>query len=214
MAQLAAAPSGYDLEHLPLAQSKDQDTSGVFDAVSEEEWGTVGDPDVSLVLERRDHRAFAAAAAELLHDAPFGRIASGRPGQACGGLHPLPSLLADDISDLAHRFAALMRVDNVRARLEAITTNSCRKIHADVTDLRLITTYAGPATQVLRRGAQPAEANLWSMRPGWVGLFKGRRFGPSHEVCFHRSPPAGDLGEKRLVLVIDTPQFPVEGVGP
>jgi hypothetical protein len=40
---------------------------------------------------------------------------------------------------------------------------------------------------------------------GWVGLFKGRTYAPDHPPCFHRSPPVGDTGEKRLMLVIDTP---------
>ena len=212
MQQLAAARGYNEDGGLRLAQVTSHEAADIGNAVSEGEWNTVNDPQVSLVLERRDDRNLLPAAIELLQDAPFDLFADGRPGQAIRGLGPLPSLLAEDISDLARRFAALRRVDHVRIRLEAITTNACRKIHADVTDLRLITTYAGPATQVLRQGAEPIEANLWSMQPGWVGLFKGRIFGEGHAVCLHRSPPAGDLGEKRLLLVIDTPQFPADGV--
>ncbi len=33
----------------------------------------------------------------------------------------------------------------------------------------------------------------------------GQFAGNGHAPCFHRSPPAADLSEKRLVLVIDTP---------
>ena len=36
-------------------------------------------------------------------------------------------------------------------------------------------------------------------------LLKGCTYHSDHPACYHRSPPAGDMGEKRLVLVIDTP---------
>ncbi|TIX51676.1 DUF1826 domain-containing protein [Alteraurantiacibacter aquimixticola] len=178
-------------------------------ALASNAWEAIRDADQSLLVERRDNARLRSAAEDLLAEAPFDRVASGRPGQASVALAPLPAVLADDIADLAYRFAALMGVDEVRLRLEGITTNACRKIHADVTDVRLITTYAGPATQVLRQGADPTKANLWSMQPGWIGLFKGRLFAEGHEPCFHRSPPAGDLCVRRLILVIDTPAFPV-----
>ena len=38
-----------------------------------------------------------------------------------------------------------------------------------------------------------------------VALFKGHEFGAGHKPCLHRSPPIEDSGERRLVLVIDTP---------
>ncbi|OBX17872.1 hypothetical protein A9995_14525 [Erythrobacter sp. QSSC1-22B] len=100
-----------------------------------------------------------------------------------------------------------MHAGAVRIRLELVVTNSCRKIHSDYTDLRLITTYAGPGTQVLPMGAEKLESNLWSVPAGWVGLFKGRLFGEGHSACLHRSPPAADLRVRRLVLVIDTPSL-------
>lgn len=170
-------------------------------------WTTIRDRNLALVVQKRWQGWLAVEADRMLDLAPFERNGVGSVAQACAELGPLPSLLAEDIAQLAGQFADLMSVESIRIRLELVTGNSCRKIHADYTDLRLITTYAGPATQVLPLGEEPEPDRLWSMQPGWVGLFKGRLFGEEHPVCLHRSPPAGDLGEKRLVLVVDTSSF-------
>lgn len=122
----------------------------------------------------------------------------------------LPKALRDDILALARRFAAFMQIDAVRLRLEAVTTNACRRIHADYADLRLITTYHGRGTDYLPNGAEQAENNLLRMPTGHIGLFKGRLFADQHEPCLHRSPPIEGTGEVRLVLVIDTPQLPID----
>jgi hypothetical protein len=89
-------------------------------------------------------------------------------------------------------------------RLEGITTDACRRIHADYTDLRLITTYAGPGTDYLPRFATPNEGNLQRLATGDIGLFKGRLHAAGHEPCLHRSPPIAGTGAARLVLVIDS----------
>jgi hypothetical protein len=124
---------------------------------------------------------------------------------AVQALGQIPLELRADIHDLATRFAALMGVPTVRIRLEAINTNACRRVHADYTDLRLISTYWGPGTEYVPAGQEPPDAGLVRLAAGHVALFKGRLFGDGHAPCFHRSPPAGDTGERRLVLVIDTP---------
>jgi hypothetical protein len=119
----------------------------------------------------------------------------------------LPDELLADVETLARRFAAVMSIETVKVRVERTDSNACRKVHADFTDVRLITTYAGPGTDVAPHAtdADRSDCCLERVPTGWIGLFKGRIYGADHRPCFHRSPPAGDLGEKRLVLVIDTP---------
>ncbi|OBX19455.1 hypothetical protein A9995_06780 [Erythrobacter sp. QSSC1-22B] len=168
-------------------------------------WDGLDSPERALALEIRDVAHLARATDRLFDRDPFEWIGAGTPAEAVAALGILPPPLATDILDLATRFDDLMKAGGVRIRLALVVTNSCRKIHSDYTDLRLITTYSGPGTQVLPMGAEKAEANLWSMATGWIGLFKGRLFREGHSACLHRSPPAGDLGVRRLVLVIDTP---------
>lgn len=173
---------------------------------NERRWRRAHDePGTALTLEDRDISHLEWSIGYVSNQPPFARLGSGTPSKAVAALGFLPPVLAADILDLATQFDDLMRRGGVRIRLEIVTTNSCRKIHSDYTDLRLITTYSGPGTQVLPMDAEKDEANLWSIPTGWVGLFKGRLFGEGHAPCFHRSPPAGDLGVRRLVLVIDTP---------
>lgn len=103
------------------------------------------------------------------------------------------------------RYRTLMQVDHLRFRLEGITSNACWKIHADYTDIRLITTYEGPTTQYIPVGAPTDEAYLREVPLGAIALFKGRNYAEGHAPCFHRSPPAADMNARRLILVIDTP---------
>jgi Protein of unknown function (DUF1826) len=193
-----------------LLEPQVPEVSGLGLAADGRQWSMIDDLDLSLVVEPRVLHAHAFGLDDLLALAPFERVGTGTPRAACEALGPIAPELAEDIMALAARFAAVMGVTQVRIRLEAITTNACRKIHADCTDVRLITTYAGHGTQVVPPGQEAIEQNLWSMPPGWIGLFKGRDFAVGHLPCLHRSPPVGDLGERRLVLVIDTPQFPTQ----
>lgn len=117
--------------------------------------------------------------------------------------------LATDILDLANRFAAVMRLNEVEIRLEHITTNACKKFHGDYVTARLICTYVGPGTQWLDstdaedcRCGKPH--SIQQMNAGDVGLFKGRIWSETHPAI-HRSPPIEALGEERLVLVINPP---------
>ena len=168
-------------------------------------WHAIHEAGCPLVIEPREPGSLAAAARSLLPSAPFDWRGSGLVDEAVAGLGDIPAALEADIAQLAGRFADLMRVAEIRIRLEGVTTNACRKIHADSIDARLITTYAGPGTEYVPIGMPAEEASLQGIATGWVGLFKGRRFHPEHPFCLHRSPPAGDMGLRRLVLVIDTP---------
>jgi len=111
-------------------------------------------------------------------------------------------LLCADIAALATRHAALLGERRVRIRLEVVETDACRKFHADFVTVRTITTYHGRGTQWQRVDEADDQA-IDEMRPGTVGLFKGRLLQPEPSVL-HRSPPIADSGQSRLVLVIDS----------
>ncbi|WP_417613366.1 DUF1826 domain-containing protein [Parasphingorhabdus sp.] len=115
--------------------------------------------------------------------------------------------LQNDIESLAHGFADIMKTDVVEIRLEHVTTNACKKFHADYVTARLITTYSGQGTQWLD-GDDGADCgcgephHIQQMRAGDVALFKGRLWS-SDAPAIHRSPPIEGTGEERLMLVIN-----------
>jgi hypothetical protein len=168
-------------------------------------WEHIHAPDCPLIVEARSAVPFASAAETLLGDAPFGRRSAGTIEQALAEYADLAPILRQDIGQLAHRFASLMATSRIRIRLEAITGNACKKVHADYTDLRLITTYAGPGSEYVPFGRPAEEAHLQQIATGHIGLFKGKLFAADHTPCFHRSPRIEGTGKARLVLVIDTP---------
>lgn len=115
--------------------------------------------------------------------------------------------LIADVADLAELYCSIMRLDELEVRLEVVTTDSCRKFHADYVGARLITTYVGAGTQWIDQadasrvseGLEPMRIN--SLSTGDVGLFKGKL--GTHHPAVHRSPPIGDTGQKRLLLVFN-----------
>ena len=118
--------------------------------------------------------------------------------------------LVEDVSNLARRFAALLKLESVELRLEIVTGDACRKWHADYVSARLITTYHGCGTQWIdgpdaarvKQGLEPLCAR--SLRAGDVGIFKGRV--ASETPAIHRSPPISKTGERRLLLVLNPPE--------
>jgi len=166
-------------------------------------WQKIHDPDCSILIEARSSPLNEGEIAKLLTGAPYSMRAQGDYAAVMQTLRGLPNALQVDIAQLAERFMALMQADNVRVRFEAVTSNACRKMHADFTDLRLITSYAGPGTQFAPHGK--GDCCSEDVPTGAIALFKGKLFGSGHTPCFHRSPPIEGTGEERLVLVIDTP---------
>lgn len=175
-----------------------------------DQWAQIHDRDCPLHLEPRDPPLSAATLAAMLALEPQMRRYEGEPAGVRDAFADLPGDLVADVAALGHRFAQVMNVATVRVRIERTDSNACRKVHADVTDVRLITTYAGPGTDVAPHASEEDRSDccLERVPTGWIGLFKGRTYHPDHRACYHRSPPAGDMGEKRLVLVIDTPAGP------
>ena len=172
-----------------------------------DDWARIHERDCPLHLDKRAPPLSDTTLAELLAMAPFGRRYEGPLAGLGAHLADVPDDLAEDVVALASHFANVMAVDAVRVRIERVDSNACKKVHADFTDVRLITTYAGPGTDVAPHGSEDGGVDCCIERipTGWVGLFKGRNYGHGHPPCFHRSPPVGDTGEKRLMLVIDTP---------
>jgi hypothetical protein len=128
---------------------------------------------------------------------------AGSPADLQAALRHLPPGLAADIHSLVCRFAALTRSATVRLRLEAVEGDACRRYHADYTDIRLVTTYAGPGTDIRQTPAE--DAPVTRIGTGDIALFKGKLFPGNPPVLLHRSPPIEGTGERRVVLVLDTP---------
>ncbi len=118
-------------------------------------------------------------------------------------------LLIDDISALAEVFADLMRAPYLRLRLQAVTTNACRRFHIDAITARLVCTYRGQGTQygVSTDGQDPAR--VFSVATGAPILLRGTLWPPRPASgLLHRSPPIEGTGETRLVLVLDAVNEP------
>ncbi|MEP3453650.1 DUF1826 domain-containing protein [Tateyamaria sp.] len=118
--------------------------------------------------------------------------------------------LIADISNLAHCFVALMGARYLRLRLQAVTTNACRRFHLDAISGRLVCTYRGTGTQygTSDQGGDPVQVS--TVPTGDPILLRGTLWpaDPSSGLL-HRSPPIEGTGETRLVLVLD-PIFDLE----
>jgi len=182
------------------------------------------DPAILQDIRREDcnlaiwQRALAVDFAPMLHGTPqdirceaardevpevlVGQLAA--HGFAASHLH---DALASDVGTLAQHFCAALGLARLEIRLEVVTTDSCRKFHADYVSARLITTYVGPGTdwldtrdaEAVARGEEPSQINR--MASGDVGLFKGKL--ATSYPAIHRSPPISQSGETRLLLVLN-----------
>jgi len=125
------------------------------------------------------------------------------------------TLFRSDLQWLAEAFACLTGAQRIGLRLRSLDKAMCPRFHVDHVPLRLVTTYAGPASQWLEEwamararlgdaAAEPASrAEIRQMAAGDVGLFKGEKWaGNLGSGIIHRSPlPAP--GERRLLLTLD-----------
>jgi hypothetical protein len=170
-------------------------------ASPETDWRTVLATSVPVLVLARAAPIDPAAALAVVEGSS--RLA-GTPDELKAALGNLPPALAADIDHLVRRFAALAGKPAVRLRLEAVDGDACRKFHADYTDLRLVTTYAGPGTEIRETPAD--DAPVTRIRAGDIALFKGKLFPGEPPVLLHRSPPIDGTGERRIVLVLDTPE--------
>ncbi|MFG5382647.1 DUF1826 domain-containing protein [Yoonia sp. R2-816] len=121
--------------------------------------------------------------------------------------------LIGDVSALAEIFAELKNTPYLRLRLQAVTTNACRKFHIDAITARLVCTYRGPGTQygISTDGQDPAR--VFSVATGAPILLRGTLW-PEKPASgmLHRSPPIEGTGTTRLVLVLDAVDSPEDDI--
>lgn len=124
--------------------------------------------------------------------------------------------LCDDIVELVEMFSDLFGCSRVGLRFTTLEKPMCPRFHVDRLGCRLITTYAGVATEWLphayvdraRLAGQEAglcarEQDIQRLDPGDVALLKGEGWeGNEGRGIVHRSP-AMPAGEKRLMLTLD-----------
>lgn len=135
--------------------------------------------------------------------------------------------LQGELSRWTALFCALVGRGRCKVTLASVWTDSCRKFHADFVALRMLCTFAGPATEFVddahvRRDVELdtsrsieaiALANAQmvvapsSVRQASVGdllFLKGELWpGNRGRGAMHRSPPIERSSDKRLLLVLD-----------
>lgn len=121
--------------------------------------------------------------------------------------------LQKDIVGLADIFSDLMNARYLRLRLDAVTTNACRKFHIDAVTARLVCTYRGTGTQygISTEGHEPRR--VFTTQTGAPIVLRGTLWPaePSSGLL-HRSPPIEGTGETRLVLVLDPVDDPEDEI--
>jgi len=121
--------------------------------------------------------------------------------------------LIDDVTALAETFAKLMSVQWLRLRLDAVTTNACRKFHIDAVSARLVCTYRGTGTQYGITANRSDPERVFTVPTGAPLVLRGTLWPAKPESgLLHRSPPIEGTGETRLVLVLDPLNDPNDAV--
>lgn len=121
-----------------------------------------------------------------------------------------------DVHFLLHLYADLFGAAELGVRLHILASDMCPRLHVDRVGVRLLCTYAGPATEWLEnahvaRGALGASGDV--TRPGApvhalerfdVALLKGESWpGNQGNGAVHRSPAIASSGRRRLFLSIE-----------
>lgn len=120
-----------------------------------------------------------------------------------------------DVTWLVQAFACLLDARRVGLRLRSLSKPMCPRFHVDHVPLRLISTYAGVASDWLEEGgmdrrrlgdpqAEPQDVeSIQQLQAGWVVLAKGEKWqGNEGAGLIHRSPTPPP-GERRLLLTLD-----------
>jgi hypothetical protein len=169
-------------------------------AAADADWSLIASPAVPVLVIERD---LPVDPLEALSAISSTITAAGDLEGIALSLAGLPAALRADILLLAGRFLGLTGSSSLRLRLESVDTDACRRFHADYTDVRLVLTYAGPGTDI--RETTDDDAPVHRIAAGQVALFKGRLYPGAPPVLLHRSPPIEGSGNRRVVLVLDTP---------
>ncbi|WP_294930851.1 DUF1826 domain-containing protein [uncultured Paracoccus sp.] len=196
---------------------------GILESDSAAVLQRITQPGAAAVLWRR---SLPDALAEWLNDIPAGQLPALRALVDCraveGCIHAacdlsgLPAgtmrdLLASDIGALALIFARIMRNPLMHIRLEAVTTDACRRFHIDRMSARLLCTYRGPGTQFGTGDADGQVLRTGEMRSADAAILRGSSW-PGDEITrlLHRSPPIAGSGDVRLLLVLDPAEPPAD----
>ncbi len=114
----------------------------------------------------------------------------------------------------------------VTVQLEIVTTDKCKRFHADYKSVRAVCTYVGPGTEWVEERAVSREevsrhchatsfeaqnalivrdpSRIERAHPGDVVFLKGESYpGNAGRGVVHRSPPIEASGARRLVLTLD-----------
>ena len=130
-------------------------------------------------------------------------------GQEPWGNRRQEIVLISDLGALAEIFAELMKTPDLRLRLQAVTTNACRKSHTDATTARLVCTYRGQGRQNRIATDVHDPARVSAVATGASILLRDRLWPeePASDLL-HCSVPFEGTGEARLVLVLDAVDRP------
>ena len=147
--------------------------------------------------------------------------AEGRISAALGAESESP--LCEDIAQVTRMFCDLFDLRAVGLRLATLSSAMCPRFHVDLVPCRLLTTYAGVATEWLphdtvdrsklgpgNNGQPDAESGLYAhdgqirqLECGHVALLKGESWvGNECAGLVHRSPTVPE-GSRRLLLTLD-----------
>lgn len=120
-----------------------------------------------------------------------------------------------DVGWLVSAYSCLLGTRRVGVRLRTLDRSMCPRFHVDHVPVRLITTYAGLASEWLSEGsmsrsmlgdpaAEPHDPTLIrQLQPGDVALLKGEKWlGNEGAGIIHRSPQQPP-GMRRLILTLD-----------
>ncbi len=131
--------------------------------------------------------------------------------------------LSENIAELVDMFAYLFSLNSVALRLASLDRAMCPKFHVDRVPCRLVTTYAGIATEWLPHnsvdrsklgmgsqgkaddvsGLYKNEYDIQQLNQGDVALLKGELWeGNENAGLVHRSPIVNE-NENRLLLTLD-----------
>lgn len=128
-----------------------------------------------------------------------------------------PSSILEDIQYLLQLFESISTASQFRLSLETVSTNMCRRFHADYNVLRLLCTYMGDGTLWLPDQAidfvayHKGKCNdeivkdehlIQQIATGSVCILKGAKYADDRPIL-HRSPNIENKSSQRILLRID-----------
>lgn len=206
-------------------------TSMLAESQDPKVWTSIYDNDINIVVWQRTHsKVIANSVKALLEIKTFSQIQLALPTQSVLAqlAQDLPDFehrttLLEEIALLAEMFACLFNQDTVGLRLKALNTAMCPKFHVDRVPCRLVTTYAGPATEWVphefvdrdklgagsnglreaQSGLLQHSSNIKRINTGDVALIKGELWENNEgRGLVHRSPSINNR-QKRLLFTLD-----------